>query len=135
MGEIDPWKSRELEEVIAEKWPINIEKLQDLIDRTLDNWKSSVNDIKSSKENWHSYNTSKAKSQRSFKVDYVPINLRTNVDRQYGEKEAERIIVESSPKNWIEDNYKITGEEHLLDTQIAQLVLDVFNACEKIRTN
>lgn len=135
MGKIDPWKSRELDSIVVKKWPLNIGGLQEAIQETLDKWTDPVEDIKPSNNNWHSFNKSKAKTQRSFHVDYVQMSLTTDMEREYGQGEVERIVIKASPKNWLEDNYKLIGWNHLLHTQVAQVVIDIFNACEKIRTN
>lgn len=135
MGKIDHWKFREQDSVIVKKWPLNIGELQNTIQLTLDQWLDSVPDVESSNENWHSFNRSKAKTQRSFQTDYVDIRLATDMAREYGQNEVERIIVEASPKNWTDDSYKLIGRDHLIETRIAQLIIDIFKACEKIRTN
>ena len=133
MGRIDPWKSRELDTIVVKEWPLNIGELQDTIQETLDKWIDPVDDIKPSNDNWHSFNKSKAKTQNSFNVDYVQMCLTTDMGREYGQREVERIIIEASPKKWHEDNYKLIGRNHLMDTQVAQVVIDIYNACEKIR--
>lgn len=133
MGKIDAWKSRELDAVVAKKWPLNIGELQDTIQETLDKWIDSVPDVNPSNDNWHSYNSSKAQTQKSFQVDYVQIRLTTDMERDYGPSELERIIVNASPQNWETDNYQLIGKSHLLETKVAQIVLDIFSACEKIR--
>ncbi len=133
MGEITPYKSKELNSVITKEWPLNIGELEESIRLTLDKWENNVPDSELSTNNWHSFNRSKAKTQQSFTVNYVPICLTTDLDKEYGISEAERIIVKGSPKEWHKTNYKIVGESHLLETHVSQTVLDIFNACEKIR--
>lgn len=135
MGKIDPWSSSELDSIIVKDWPLNIGELQDLIQETLDKWTEPVDDIKPSNDNWHSFNASKSKTQKSFQVDYVQLSLKTDMEREYGQGEVERILVKATPKNWNHDNYKLIGKNHLIETQVAQVVIDIFNACEKIRTN
>ncbi|MBI3259510.1 MAG: hypothetical protein HYZ54_08575 [Ignavibacteriae bacterium] len=135
MGRIDPWKSRELDSVIVKEWPLNIGELQDCIQTTLDKWKDQVDDIEPGNKLWYSLNNSKAKTQHSFRVDYVHLTLTTDMDRKYGQGEVERITVKASPFDWSEVRYKLVGTNHLMETQIAQLVIDISKACEKIRTN
>lgn len=135
MGKIDPWRSCELDSVIIKEWPINIGELQDTIRETLDKWTDPVSNVKLSNDNWHSFNASKAKTQKSFQVDYIQMSLTTDMEREYGQGEVERILVKASPKNWTDDNYKLVGKNHLMETQVAQVVIDIFNACEKIRKN
>jgi hypothetical protein len=134
MGKVDAWKTSELDSIIIKEWPLNIGDLQEAIQLTFDRWLESVPDTNPSNENWHSFNKSKAKTQRSFRVDYVQMSLTTDLEREYGEGEVERILVEAYPKNWFEDNYKLVGKNHLMETQVAQVVIDIFKACEKIRT-
>ncbi len=134
MGKIDKWKSRELNSVVSKQWPVNIGDLQDLIQETLDKWTDPVEDTEPSNDNWYSYNASKAKTRKSFEVEYVQMRLTTDMEREYGHGEVERIIIKASPKNWLDDNYKLVGKNHLMETQVAQVVIDVFSACEKIRT-
>lgn len=133
MGNVDPWMSREINKVLIKPWPLNIGELQDGIEQTLNNFEESVPENKNSNESWYSYRNSKAKTQRSFKVDYVQILLETDLERSYGPQEVERITVKASPKDWNEDGYKIIGNSHLLETQVAQKVLDIYSACERIR--
>jgi hypothetical protein len=135
MGKIDDWKSRELDSVIVKDWPINIGELQKCILEALDKWQDPVPDTKPNNENWHSLNNSKAKTQRSYVVDYVHVRLTTDMKRKYGQGEVERITVEAAPKDWTEDSYNLMGCNHLSETQVAQVVLDIHKACEKIRTN
>lgn len=135
MGKIDPWRSCELDSVVAKEWPMNIGDLQETIQETLDKWEDQMPDIKPSNENWHSYNTSKAKTQRSFSVDYVQMSLTTDLESEYGQGEVERIVIKASPKNWSNDNYTLVGKKHLVETNVAQVVIDIVNACEKIRAN
>jgi hypothetical protein len=135
MGKIDSWKSCELDSVVVKEWPMNIGELQHSIQETLDKWKDSVTDVNPSNDNWHSFKASKAKTQKSFQVDYVQVSLTTDMEREYAQDEVERILVKASPKNWQNDSYKLVGKNHLLETQVAQVVMDIFNACEKIRMN
>jgi hypothetical protein len=133
MGKIDPWRSSELDSVVVKEWPMNIGELQDAIQETLDKWIDPIDENKPSNDNWHSFNKSKAKTQRSFKVDYVQMSLTTDLEREYKQGEVERIIVKASPIDWNGDNYKLVGKNHLVETQVAQVVLDIFSACERIR--
>ena len=41
----------------------------------------------------------------------------------------------SKAKNWTDDHYKLAGKNHLIETQVGQVVIDIFNACGKIRMN
>ena len=81
---------------------------------------------------WPSFDCSKAKSQRSFETDYVTFRLETDLTRSYREHEVERIKVRAQP-TILDNTYSLNGCGHLLDTKIAQIVLDIFEACLKIR--
>lgn len=134
MGKIDQWKSKELDSIIVGEWPMSIGDLQKNIIQTLDKWQDPVENVEPSIENWHSFNISKARSQKSFKVDYVQISLTTDMEREYGQSEVERIVVKASPFDWTEDRYNLIGKSHLLETQVSQVVIDIYKACDKIRT-
>ena len=134
LGRVDKWHSRELDEVLVRDWPMNIGELQECIEQTLNNWKDPVPQQKVDKDHWPSFNSSKARTQHSFHVDYVQILLTTDLERSYQEGEVERILVKAAPFDWNDDNYLLIGRNHLIETQVAQVVLDIINACEKIRT-
>jgi hypothetical protein len=133
MGKVDPWMSRELDAVIVKPWPISIGELQDTIQATLDNCKSPVEKLEPSKDRWFSLKASKAKTQQSLKVDYVLMRLFTDLERPYAKGEVERIKVSAAPFGQ-SGTYRLTGETHLSETRLAQIVLDIFSACETIRT-
>lgn len=135
MGKTNTGMSYELNSVVVKEWPLNIGELQQTIHETLDKWTKSIVEITPSKNNWHSFNASKAKTQQSFQIDYVQMSLTTDIEKGYEQCEVERIIVTASPKDWQKDNYKLINIAHLTETLVAQIVLDIFNACEKIRTN
>jgi hypothetical protein len=46
--------------------------------------------------------------------------------------EVERITVTASPTA-LDTNYALVGTGHLLDTKVAQIVIDIADACDKIR--
>lgn len=62
------------------------------------------------------------------------MSLATDMDREYEQGEVDKIIVKATPVDWTEDTYKLIGENHLVETKFAQVVVDIYNACEKIRT-
>ena len=45
----------------------------------------------------------------------------------------ERITVTARPTA-LDTNYSLVGAGHLLDTKIAQIVIDIAEACDKIRS-
>ncbi|MEP0266852.1 hypothetical protein [Dokdonia sp.] len=132
-GKMESWMLKELDAVVVKKWPMDFGDLQNTILTTLDTYEYSLPDQEPNIKNWHSFNSSKAKTQRSFKTDYISISLRTDLKTKYGQKEVERIIVETSPFDLNKDSYKLTGTAHLIETGIAQIVLDIFHACLKIK--
>lgn len=119
----------ELDSIITDKWPCDFGTLQQNIEATLDKF-SKLSDYKFG--NWPSFNNSKAKTQQSFASDYVQFRLETDKSKPYGSHEVERIKVTASPTS-LDNNYNLIGCDHLLDTKIAQIVDDIFNACLKIR--
>jgi hypothetical protein len=72
-------------------------------------------------------------SQKSFESEYICLRLETDLSRGYGDGEVERIKVSAIPTSLI-DSYSLIGYGHLFDTNVAQIVLDIFNACVKIRS-
>ena len=128
-GKIDIGIYAEIDDVISDVWPCEFGKLQENIEVTLNRHKDFTDYVKG---NWPSYKNSKAKSQKSFETDYIAIHLRTDLSKDYGERELERIIVTAWPDP-ISNTYYITGTNHLYDTKIAQIVCDIFEACLKIR--
>lgn len=134
MGKIDPWRYQELENVIVKDWPMEFGELQSCIEVALDSFGQIVEDGNSKDRAWPSFDKSKAKSQRSFKADYIKIKLETDLSKGYGEGERERILIRASPKDWLEDNYELVAVEHLMETFVAQAVLDITKACFKIRS-
>ncbi|MBO6514965.1 MAG: hypothetical protein JJ975_00255 [Bacteroidia bacterium] len=133
IGEVESFMHRELDSVVVKPWPMSIGELQEEIENTLNKYQNRVADLPPSNQTWYSLNASKAKSQRSFKVDYIDVNLFTDTHRPYGEGEVERIRVDAAPKDRLQNSYVLTGVSHLLETGVAQTVIDIFNACEKIR--
>lgn len=134
IGKVDDWMYQELNSVIVKDWPLNIDELQNCIVETLNKWKESTERLKPDNNRWYSFNSSKSKSQHSFKVDYVQISITTDMENEYGPEEVERIIIKASPKDWQKDSYKLIGREHLLETKVAQVLIDIFKACVDIRT-
>jgi hypothetical protein len=120
----------ELENIIEDVWPCDFGQLQKNIEEALNRFLESTQYIKG---NWPSYKNSKAKSQKSFESDYIAVWLETDLSKPYGEKEVERIRVTAHP-TLLDNTYCLTGTGHLLDTKIAQILCDIFDACLKIRS-
>jgi len=135
IGNISPWRSRELNKVIVKEWPLKMEELQNCVHITLDNFKPNVAEIENNNDNWFSYKKSKAKSQKSFKLDYVVFQLKTDFARNYEEGEVERFNIKSSSREWEKDRHYFTGTAHLIDADIAQLIVAINKDCQKIRSN
>lgn len=119
----------ELDIIVADTWPCNFERLQLNIEEALNKYQSSATYIKG---NWPSFKKSNAKSQKSFEFDYISIWLETDLTKGYGEKEVERIKVLAQPSS-LDNTYSLIGCTHLLDTNVAQMVIDIFEGCSKIR--
>jgi hypothetical protein len=119
----------ELDNIISDSWPCNLGKLQLNIELALNRYQPSATYVKG---NWPSYNISKAKSQVSFEFDYISIWLETDMTRGYGPKEVERISVSAQPSS-LDSSYSLVGCRHLIDTRVAQMVIDIFEGCSKIK--
>ena len=119
----------ELENIITDSWPCDFGQLQSNIEETLNRYQEKTE----YKGIWPSYDNSKSKTQKSFETDYIHFNLETDLSRNYGEKEVERIKVTARPTK-LDNTYCLIGTSHLLGTKIAQIVCDIFDACAKIRS-
>jgi hypothetical protein len=119
----------EVDNIISDSWPCDFGKLQLNIEEALNRYLPSATYVKG---NWPAYNNSKAKSQKSFEYDYIGIWLETDMSRTYGEREVERIKVSAQPSS-LDITYSLIGYRHLLDTKVAQMVIDIFEGCSKIR--
>ena len=133
IGNISEWEFRELDKVIVKEWPLNIGELQECVNTTLNNFEPKVDKIDNNNDNWFSFNNSKAKTQKSFNTDYITFQLKTDFSRDYQDGEVERFTVKSTPKDWDNARHYIIGTAHLMDTDIAQLILDINKDCQKIR--
>lgn len=119
----------ELDNIIVDTWPCKFEDLQTNIEETLRRFSSHAVYMEGK---WPSFNSSKAKSQRSFETDYISFRLETDLTRNYGEREVERIKVSAQP-TVLDNTYSLNGCGHMFETKVAQIVLDIFEACLKIR--
>jgi hypothetical protein len=61
----------------------------------------------------------------------INLRLETDYTRPYGDGEEERITLITKPTQL--DSYTITATKHRVDTAVAQIVLDIYEACFKIR--
>lgn len=119
----------ELDIIIVDTWPCEFEDLQSNIEETLKRFSDNAIYVEGK---WPSYDCSKAKSHRSFETEYIPFRLETDLSRSYGESEVECIKVSAQP-TVIDKTYALIGEGHLHETRVAQIVLDISEACFKIR--
>jgi hypothetical protein len=119
----------EIDDIIVDTWPCDFGQLQANIEATLAKFAPAVNYVKGK---WPSYEVSKAKSQRAYESDYIRCRLATDQSRPYGDGEAERITVTANPTS-LDITYSLVGTSHLLNTGIAQIVVDIAAACDKIR--
>ncbi|SIO52725.1 hypothetical protein [Chitinophaga niabensis] len=122
----------EQENVIVDTWPCKFQDLQTNIEEALNRYQLLV---PYDKDNlvWHSFDLSKAKTRHSFEADYISLHLSTDTTKEYGSHEKERIRVSAEP-NPPDSTYSLTGCSHLTDTRIAQITLDIYDACVKIRS-
>ncbi|WP_343303795.1 hypothetical protein AAHN97_19710 [Chitinophaga niabensis] len=113
-------------------WPCKFQDLQTNIEEALNRYQPLVPYDKD-KSFWHTFDLSKAKTRRSFETDYISIHLSTDTTKEYGSHEIERIRVSAEPSP--QDNtYSLAGCSHLVETRIAQITLDIYKACVKIRS-
>ena len=130
-GKINILAHAEVDNIVVDSWPCEFGKLQKNIELTLNEYRNSTEYVKG---NWPSFKKSKAKSQSSFETDYIRVILETDTARNYGEKEVERIKVSAQP-SVLTDTFSLVGCGHLLDTKIAQIVIDIVDGCFRIRNN
>ncbi len=122
----------EQENIITDTWPCKFQDLQINIEEALNRYQPLVPYDKDNHV-WRTFDLSKAKTRRSFETDYISIHLSTDTTKEYGSQEKERIRVSAEP-TLLENTYSLTGCSHLNDTRIAQITLDIYNACIKIRS-
>lgn len=130
-GKVDNGMYAEVDNLIIDVWPCKFQDLQQNIENVLKRYLSKTAYVKGK---WPSLDNSQAKSQKSFESDYIRIRLETDTSRSYSDGEVERIKVSAQPTA-LDNTYSLTGCGHLLNTQVAQIVLDIFEACSKIRNN
>lgn len=120
----------ELDNLIIDKWPCRFQDLQTNIEEALKRFSPTATYIKGK---WLGFERSQAKSQRSYETDYIRIRLETDLSRSYEDGEVERIKVTAHPTA-LDDTYSLVGCTHLLDTKVAQIVVDIYEACMKIKS-
>jgi len=130
-GKVDNGTYAEVDNLIIDNWPCKFQDLETNIEEALKRFSAKTVWIKGK---WPSYDNSKAKTQKSYEADYIRLRLETDRNRSYGDGEVERIKVTAQPTS-LDNTFHLTGTGHLLDTKIAQIVLDIFEACLKIRNN
>jgi hypothetical protein len=120
---------KELLDIKKDSWPSDFGKLQKNIEEML--IKYEPNEPKHEVV-WPAYEASVAKTRKSFDQDYIILRLESDTKNPYSDGEAERINVRAQASR-LETSYYLVGQERLIDTELAQLVIDIFNACLKIR--
>ena len=123
-GKVNNGISAEIDDIIVDSWPCDFKNLQENINATLNKFQNSITYEQGV---WPSFRKSKAKSQSSYHHDYIAIRLSTDNSRDYGNGEVERIEISVKPSEL--DNYQLKGTTHLIDTAVAQLVIDIYTAC------
>ena len=129
-GIVEEGIRRELPDIIADKWPCDFGNLQINIEEMLNRFKPLNIEPGFT---WPAYEASLAKTRKSFEQDYLMLRLESDSKNPYGEGEAERINVRAQASR-LETSYYLIGQEQLIDTELAQVVIDIFNACMKIRS-
>lgn len=130
-GKVDNGMYAEVDNLIIDSWPCKFQDLETNIEEVL---RRFLPKTIYAKGEWPSFDKSKAKSKKSYESDYIRLRLETDTSRGYGDGEVERIKVTAQPTA-LDNTYSLTGCTHLLNTEIAQVVLDIFEACMKIRKN
>jgi hypothetical protein len=128
-GKMDIGAHAEIDDILVDTWPCDFAKLQANIEATLDKFGPTVIYLKGK---WPSYEASKATSQRAYESEYIRFRLATDQSKSYGDGEVERITVTANPTS-LDTTYSLVGTGHLLNTKIAQIVIDIAEACDKIR--
>jgi len=128
-GEVGNGMYAEVDNLIIDTWPCKFKDLQTNIEEVLRRYLAKTTWTKGK---WPSFDNSKAKSQQSYETDYIRLTLETDNSRGYRKGEVERIKVSARPTR-LDNTYRLTGTAHLVDTQVAQVVLDIFEACMQIR--
>jgi hypothetical protein len=129
-GRVDNGMYAEVDNLIIDKWPCKFEDLQKNIEEALKRYLSKTTYLKGK---WPSFDKSKAKSKKSYETDYIRLRLETDFSRGYADGEVERIKIHAEPTG-LDDTFYLGGCTHLLDTKVAQIVIDIFEACMKIRS-
>lgn len=128
-GKVNNGMHAEVDNLIVDKWPCKFQDLQTNIEEALNRYLSTTTYIKGK---WPSFDRSKAKSQKAYETDYIRLRLETDLSRNYGDGEVERIKVTAQPTA-LDNTFSLVGCTHLLDTKVAQVVMDIYEACLKIR--
>ena len=130
-GKVDNGTYAEVDNLIIDNWPCKFQDLETNLEAILKRFSAKTILVKGK---WPSYDNSKAKTQKSYEADYIRLRLETDRSRSYGDGEVERIKVTAQPTS-LDDTFHLSGTGHSLDTKVAQIVLDIFEACLKIRNN
>lgn len=130
MGKVNEGTYMETFEIIEDQWPCDFGEMEANLENMLNKYNPQM---EKHDDFWPAYKVSKAKSQKAFTEHYILIRLESDYKNSYGEGEAERINVraQASP---LETSYYLIAQKHLIDTNLAQAVIDIFNACMKIRS-
>lgn len=128
-GKLDNGAYAEINNLIIDSWPCKFQDMEKNIEETLNRFSGKAVWVEGK---WPSYDNSKAKTQRSYEADFIRLRLETDSSWGYGEGEVERIRVTARPTP-LDNTFHLTGTGHLLDTKVAQIVVDIFEACLKIR--
>jgi hypothetical protein len=133
IGVLDKWRTCEIDSVISEDWPLQSEKIQENIIKTLNLFEENVREYDEGLDKWYSLKKSKTDGIRSFQKNYRTFHLETDTERKYEEGEKERIIIKTSVDEWGTEKYQLVGKGHLIGNDISNLIIEMQSACEKIK--
>lgn len=130
MGRVSEGTYMETFDIIKDQWPCDFGEMEANLENTLSKYNPQM---VRHEEFWPAYKASKAKTPKAFAEHYILLRLESDYKNSYGEGEAERINVrtQASP---LETNYYLVAQKHLIDTDLAQAIIDMFEACMKIRS-
>jgi hypothetical protein len=129
-GQADNGTYAEVDNLIIDNWPCNSKDLETNIEEALRRFSPKATWVKGK---WPSYDNSKAKSKKSYEVDYVRLTLETDRSRSYGDGEVERIKVTAQPTP-LDNTYHLTGTTHLLTRKLHKSFLTFLKLAQKLET-
>lgn len=117
-------------DIISDTWPCDFGELQNNIEILLSSYKTSMPRHDTM---WPAHQASRSKTRKAFSEHYILFHLRSDDKRLYYPGEGERIFVrtQASP---LETTYYMVALESREGPKLAQAIVDMFDACMKIRS-